>query len=103
MDRSVALMRALQRRLAGWFDVIRRATGAQDLRFENHDDGSFSLVAEWAGGSRDASSFAKMFTREKVFGRSHALPSEAQFVERRACDHARDFIREILERRGVIG
>jgi hypothetical protein len=81
----------------GWFDFIRRATGAKEVQFIPRPTGDFSIRVEWSGANR----YVKDFTREFVFGSTFSTPS-AWRVQEKTCDYARMIVREILEQRGVI-
>jgi hypothetical protein len=88
MNHPQARLRNLQRRLTPWLDPIRRATGADALHFVHHPDGSFDLVAEWTRGAAAGARLSRSFADSSL--------------DRRVCDHARDFMRAVLVERGVV-
>jgi hypothetical protein len=98
MDRGEALLSDLRNKLeAGWADTIRRATGAR-LTFTGLPGGEFVVKCLWG----ETKTYEKTFTRERVFASSYMQGMHGWRVERRACDHARDLIRELLVERGVL-
>ena len=101
MDRGTALLQDLRRKLAGWQDYIKRCTHATEVLFVNKEGGEFDLVVHWVNKQQSAGEFTKNFTRRFVFGGTFSLSPNAWAIERRACDHARDIVREILSKRGV--
>jgi hypothetical protein len=98
MDRGEALLFDLRNKLESrWAETIRRATGAT-LTFAGLPGGEFVVKCSWG----EAKTYEKTFTRERVFGGSYNNGVQGWHVERRACDHARDLIRELLVERGVL-
>jgi hypothetical protein len=100
MDRGDALLQGLRQQLERWFDPIRRSTGATGVEFVAHPNGEFALrVKWWDGGDRHHD---RVFTRQEVFGASYGNTPLSWRVQRRACDYARDCIRQVLTVRGVM-
>lgn len=97
MDRGAALLQGLLTNLRQWAPHIRRVTCASEVEVEYGDRGAFSLVVSWPGGSH-----RRDYTREFVFGASYSLSPDAWAVQRRACDYARDLMREVLQQRGAL-
>lgn len=97
MDRGAALLQGLLSNLRQWAPHIRRATCAREVEVEYGERGAFSLVVSWDGGL-----YRKDYTPEFVFGASYTLPPDAWAIQRRACDYARELMREVLRRRGVL-
>lgn len=95
MDRGAALLAALRTRLEARRDVIARSTYAT-VAFHARPDGEFAVQVTWPG-----STYEKVFTRAFVFGASFCRPSPQWVAQRRACDHVRDIITEVLRQRGV--
>lgn len=101
MDRGGALMQGLQGKLKAWADYIKRCTYGE-VTFVQKTGGEFDVVVRWPstrGGP--AGEYTKSFTRRYAFGGTFSLSPNAWSVERRACEHARDIVREILEKRGT--
>lgn len=102
MDRGIVLLQGLRAKLEGsWLDSIRRATGATSITFEPLSTGEFVLVVSWKNGEQEHS-FKKEFTKALVLGSSLRRPMAEWHVEKRACDHAKDIMREVLAQRGVL-
>ena len=102
-DRATVLLTSLQNNLHGWLNTIKRGTGATSVELIPVPDGSgeFSIEVIWdKAGERK--SVTKVFTRAYVFGDSMRLSPLAWTVQRRACDHARDVMREVLTQLGVL-
>jgi len=102
MDRGTALLQNLRKKLEGWVSPIQRATGASSVEFIPRDAGEFSICVAWKSGDT-LCSFDRLFARKEVFGASYALGPSSWHVQKRACDYARDLIRQVLEQRGVLG
>jgi hypothetical protein len=90
MDVETHLL-TLQRKLGCWLETIRRATCADDVRIAAARGASFRLVATWRQGS-ETRELARAFTPARI----------EQEGARRACDHARAFIAEVLALRGIV-
>jgi hypothetical protein len=100
MDRGAALLRDLQDKLKAWTDYIRRCTNGE-VAFVQKSGGEFDLVVRWPNKGSSAGEHVKSFTRQFVFGGTFSLSPNAWAIEKRACDHARDVVREVLAKRGV--
>ncbi len=101
MDRGSALLRGLQDKLKAWADYIRRCTHGEVV-FVQKTGGEFDVVVRWPltrGGV--AGEYVKSFTRQYAFGGTFSLSPNAWAIEKKTCDHARDIVRETLDRRGV--
>lgn len=101
VDRGTVLLQGLRQQLQGWADPIRRATCATSVTFIPHELGEFTLRVEWMSKEGTTKTFDRKFTRQEVFGSSYGHSPAGWRVERRACDHARDTMRQVLEARGV--
>ena len=101
MDRGTILLNGLRSQLVGWLDVIRRGVGATDISIVQGGDGEFTVHVEWTTKGGELQSFDKPFTRQEVFGASYGHTPLTWRVQRRACDYARDIMRQILSARGV--
>ena len=104
MDRGAALLNDLRNKLqGGWYGPIQRASGGklEFLALPNGAPGEFLVRVTWETPV-SVRTFEKAFTRQLAFGSSYTLSPMAWRVERRACDHARAVIREVLQHRGVL-
>jgi hypothetical protein len=102
MDRGAVILQALREKLErGWTESIRRSTGAHSVSFKPLTGGEFALVVAWKNGDKDHV-FEKEFTRAYVLGASLHRPMPEWHLQKRACDHARDVMREVLAQRGVL-
>jgi hypothetical protein len=98
MDRATSLLQGLRVQLGCWVSPIQRGVGALEVVFVDAPAGEFILRAKWKGDRQHE----RLFSREFVFG-STALGSPLAFrVQKRACDYAKDFMREILAQRGAL-
>jgi hypothetical protein len=104
MGREVVLLQQLQRGLTGWLDVIRRATGAEEVRVEFTAAEGLSISATWAPSKASSviRTHKKTFAPAVLFGHSLQLPPPGRHLVKRPCDCARDYIQEILHLRGVL-
>jgi hypothetical protein len=84
-----------------WVDTIRRGVGATELELADAPDGEFILRAKWKTKAGEKV-HEHLFSREHVFGRTAAGNPLAFRVQKRACDYAKDFMREILAQRGAL-
>lgn len=100
MDRGAALLRDLQDKLKAWADYIRRCTNGEVV-FVQKNGGEFDLVVRWPNRGSAAGEYTKTFTRQFVFGATFSLHPNAWAIEKKACEHARAVVREVLQRRGV--
>jgi hypothetical protein len=102
MDRGSIILQELRKRLNdGWIGGIRRATGAHQVTFVVNDDGEFTVRVVWKVGEEERV-YEKKFTKAYVLGASIHRPMAEWSLQRRACDHARDIMREVLAQRGVL-
>lgn len=101
MDRAEALLQGLRRQLEHRFDSIRRSTGATGVAFVIKPGGEFAIEVTWKPKDGEAKSFYRHFTKRELFGASYNGSPAAWRIERRACDYARDCIRQVLAARGV--
>jgi hypothetical protein len=95
MDRGTALLADLRAKLEARCGVIQRSTYATVV-LQARPDGEFAVQVTWPDGT-----YEKVFTRAFVFGASIRRAPPLWAVQRRACDHARDIITEVLRQRGV--
>jgi hypothetical protein len=107
MDRAATLLQGLRRQLEKWLDTIKRTTGATAVVLLPAPPGAFIhpgefvLRVEWKTKSGETKSFEHYYTRGEVFGSSYGGNPLTWRVEKRACDHAREFMRQVLAFRGV--
>ena len=101
MDRGLALMQRFRGQFSTWMQTIQRGIGATDLQMiPTQEREEFILRATWKGPDGERT-HEKLFSQELVFGRTYGGNPLALAVQRRACDHARDFMREVLGMRGL--
>lgn len=100
MDRGAALLRGLQDKLKAWADYIRRCTNGEVV-FTQQSGGEFDITVRWPNKGSAAGEYTKSFTKPFVFGGTYTLSQNAWAIEKKACDHARDIVREVLARRGA--
>jgi hypothetical protein len=101
LNRAEVLLQQLYGKLGTWLPAIRRATGAADACFVPRPGGEFNIRVEWK--LRDGVGvYEKEFTKAYVFGGTFHRPQAEWHIEKRACDHARDIMREVLALRGVL-
>ena len=98
MDRGETLLRGLQDKLKAWADYIQRCTHAT-VSFVPMAHGEFEVVVNWPAQGGPAGEYKKAFTRSFVFGGTFQLSPNAWTIERKACDHARDIVRDVLNKR----
>lgn len=96
MDRGDILLQGFRQQLSGWFNTISRSTGSE-LEVQQVPADGFILRASWKGGQ-----YERHFSKRVCFGSSFSLSTAAWRIEKRACDYARDFMRDVLSRRGVL-
>jgi hypothetical protein len=72
--------------MRGWFGMIERGANVS-VRAEPVPMNGFFLIARWRNGQE----YRKHYTPGYVFGHPRKKP----------CDHARDFLRELLQQRGI--
>lgn len=97
MDRAALLLQGLRAQLVGWTATIQRGVGATHLELADAPDGEFVLRVTWRTGAHE-----QLFSRAFVFGPTLTGSPLAYRVQKRACDYARDFMREILAQRGAL-
>ncbi len=98
MDRGDFLVQQLRRSMDRWRDVIRRSVGASAVYIDPIPGGGLLLTAAWG----EHKQYKKTLSRAELFGNTLALTPAAWEIRLRPCDVARSFIRELLERRGVL-
>lgn len=102
-SRDAVLMQMLRGQMTGWLDVIRRGTGATRVEFSPRDDGNeFAIVMTWQLKDGTTKTEESHFSRQRVFGDSLRGPVLGWRIQKKACDYARDVLREVLERRGIV-
>ncbi len=97
LNHSGALLQGLRKKLDTWLASIERATGATSVAYVQLEGDEFALRVEWAEHS-----YQREFTRASVFKGTFHRPQVEWRVEKRACDYAREIIREVLSQRGVL-
>ena len=102
MDRATALLQGLRDQLQHWFDPIKRATGATSVTYVHRENGEFAVRIEWKMKNGELKNFEREFTRQELFGASYTNSPMSWRIQRRACDYARDTMRQVLAARGVL-
>lgn len=101
MTRDIVLLKRLRAQLGVWTATIQRSVGAQRVEIVSaQEPGEFTLRAEWADGDVHVS-HSRTFSRQYVFGHTCGGNPLALAIQKRACDYARDFMREVLNMRGL--
>ena len=98
MTRDDTLLQRLVHQLGPWLVTIQRATHASAVSCTRGPEG-VTIRAIWTKPFR---TYEKVFSPERLFGRTFPLATEAHEVEKRPCDYAKEALREILEQRGVL-
>ena len=80
---------------------IRRATGAHQATFVANEGGEFTVRVVWKVGDEERV-YEKKFTKAFVLGASFHRPMPEWHLQKRACDYARDIMREVLALRGAL-
>ncbi len=101
MDRGLTLLQGLRTQIGCWFDTIQRGVGATELECADADNGEFILRARWKTKDGEKT-HERHFSRDFVFGHTASGSPLAFRVQKRACDYAKDFMREILALRGAL-
>jgi hypothetical protein len=102
MDRGALILQELRKKLhEGWSASIRRATGAHRVLFTMNEGHEFTVRVLWMVGEKEHA-FEKKFTKAYVLGPSIHRPMAEWGLQKRACDHARDVMREVLALRGAL-
>lgn len=100
MDRPRALLQDLRNKLSRQHLVrIQRALGGGEARIVLGNEGEFVIEFHPLKG---AEVYRKEFTRALVFASTMHLSPHAWAIEKRACDYAQDFVREVLQKRGIL-
>lgn len=81
-----------------WVGPIQRGVGALEVTLDDAPNGEFFLRAKWKGDRQHE----QLFSKEFVFGSTAQGSPFAFRVQKRACDYAKDFMREILAQRGAL-
>jgi len=99
-------MQQLRAQLEPWHRAIKRGVGATEIEVipMPQDRGEFILKVTWRtpNGERVQRTYERLFSQEFVFGRTYGGDPLALAVQKRACDYARDFMREVLNMRGAL-
>ena len=101
MDRGTVLLQVFLTALKSWFPMIERATYSK-VEVSPGAGGEFTLTVRWKNKDGTDGSFQREYSRAYCFGASYHLAPAAWQVERRTCDHAKDFVRSYLSVRGVL-
>jgi len=101
MDREVVLLQQLRGGLTNWLDIIRRATGLKLVRIEGTPAEGLSIIGS-SYPPRASLEFRKTFPPRVLFGRTFDGPPAGRQLVKRPCECAREFIREVLEKRGIL-
>lgn len=102
MDRGEVLLQQFRSRLNTWLDVIRRGTGAYEVRVIPRVQGEFDVLVRWKNKDGTDGLYLKEFTRGFVFSHTHQLHEHAWYPDKMPCEYAKDIIRDILNLRGVL-
>lgn len=102
MDRGTALLQNLRGQLQNWLLTIQRATGATDVSFVPHTAGEFTIRVTWRPKGGEEQTYDRVFTRQEVFGASYQTSPQTWRVQRKACDYAREIMRQVLTIRGAV-
>jgi len=101
--RDVLLMKVLIDQMQGWLDVIRRGTAADKVEIVPKEGlREFAVVIHYRTKDGQPKTFESYFSRQRVFGASLQGKAQTWAIQRRACDYAREVLREALENRGVL-
>lgn len=100
-SRDVILMRMLQNQMSGWLDVIRRGVGAEKVEFSPREGGREFTVVVTCKMKEGEKVYESHFSQQRVFGASMRGPVLGWHIQKKACDFARDVMREVAEQRGV--
>lgn len=101
--RDVLLMRMLQSQMAGWISVIQRGVGADLVEFSPREGGKeFTIVVTYRSKAGEMVKYESHFSQDRVFGASMRGALVTWRIQKKACDFARDVMREVLEKRGVL-
>jgi len=98
MDHGAVLLQGLRNQLQGWMQTIQRATCATAVSFVALPEGEFTLRVEWQHKGGEKKVFDRVFSKSEILGTN---PAQWR-VQRRACDYARDIMRDVLSARGAI-
>jgi hypothetical protein len=99
MDSTRSQMQAFFAQARQWAERIERTTFSTVLFIPNPVTAEFTLVARWVAQSGEKGQYAKTFTKELVFGPS--LRKGRPEPQKRVCVHMREFMKEVLNSRGV--
>jgi len=75
---------------------IKKIARLERLEVVDHEGGEFTLVAYWKGGET-----RQTFTRQYVLGKNVSRPPLQQQPRQRVCRFRDDFIRKVLNDRGI--
>lgn len=94
-------MQRLRAQLDTWMQTIHRGVGATDLKMHpTGERGEFILKVTWKGPDGERS-HEQLFSQQYVFGRTYGGEPLALSAQKRACEYARAFMREVLTKRGL--
>lgn len=91
------VMLKFKHELLNWSDHIKRVAYLERLEVVDHEHGEFTLVAHWKEGGREE----QRFTPQLVLGKYLARPPLQQQPHQRICRFRDDFIRRVLNARGI--
>jgi hypothetical protein len=101
VDHSEVLLQGLQQKLSTHLGSIKRATGAITSLIEPAANGEFVVRVAWlVDGAVEI--YEKAFAKSFVFRNCMSKPQLEWHIEKRACDYARDIMREVLAQRGIV-
>lgn len=101
MDRGAHLLQGLRTKLKTWVPFMQRATKGT-VEFISRADGEFAVAVRWKNRDGSDGEFIREFTKKYCLGVTFTLPSGSWAVEKKACDYARDVVRDVLGARGVL-
>lgn len=93
-------MRALLTSVQTWEGRIRKTTFVSSVGFHPHQNGEFSIRVDWVTKAGTRKAYEKKFSYELVFGPA-ARRVSPPMVRRTPCSFMREFMQEVLAKRGV--
>lgn len=84
-----------------WASRIKKTTFATNVSFHQHASGEFSIRVTWNSPNGTPKSYEKKFSYDLVFG-PPARRKQVPTVQRTPCSYMREFMQEVLTKRGVL-
>jgi len=79
-----------------------RATYANSVDIISREDGTFHVKVAWVDKHGVAGEHISEFPLSRIFGETTVLPEYSWAIARKAYDHSREVIREVLTVRGAL-